>query len=128
MATEIWVNIGSGNGLLPDGTKPLTKPMLTFQHKGPVMLIWRAISLEISQPSIIKISLKIIFLRFYWNLPGANELKSKFQKGLLHPEDAFLNEHSITDGTDGQIPSAVGPIYIRIMACGPLGPIGARAP
>ena len=28
MATEIWVNIGSGNGLLPDGTKPLPEPML----------------------------------------------------------------------------------------------------
>ena len=27
--TEIWVNIGSGNGLLPDGTKPLPEPMLT---------------------------------------------------------------------------------------------------
>ena len=29
MATEIWVNIGSGNGLLPDGTKPLPEPILT---------------------------------------------------------------------------------------------------
>ena len=28
-ATEILVNIGSGNGLLPDGTKPLPEPMLT---------------------------------------------------------------------------------------------------
>ena len=26
---QIWVNIGSGNGLLPDGTKPLPEPMLT---------------------------------------------------------------------------------------------------
>ena len=34
----------------------------------------RAISFEISQPSVTKISLKIYFLRFYWNLPGANEL------------------------------------------------------
>ena len=34
----------------------------------------RAISFEISEPSVTKISLKIIFLRFYWNLPGANEL------------------------------------------------------
>ena len=25
----IWVNIGSGNGLLPDGTKPLPEPMST---------------------------------------------------------------------------------------------------
>ena len=31
MATQIWVNIGSGNGLLPDGTKPLPEPMLTHQ-------------------------------------------------------------------------------------------------
>ena len=29
MVTHIWVNIGSGNGLLPDGTKPLPAPMLT---------------------------------------------------------------------------------------------------
>ena len=34
----------------------------------------RAISCEISQPSVAKISLKIILLRFYWNPPGANEL------------------------------------------------------
>ena len=33
MATEIWVNIGSGNGLLPDGTKPLPEPMLTGGQK-----------------------------------------------------------------------------------------------
>ena len=32
MATQIWVNIGSGNGLLQLGTKPLPKPILT-SHK-----------------------------------------------------------------------------------------------
>ena len=34
---QIWVNIGSGNGLLPDGTKPLPEPMLTCH--GPVASI-----------------------------------------------------------------------------------------
>ena len=29
-ASSIMVNIGSGNGLLPDGTKPLPEPMLTY--------------------------------------------------------------------------------------------------
>ena len=29
---EIWVNIGSGNGLVPDGTKPLPEPMLTYHQ------------------------------------------------------------------------------------------------
>ena len=39
MVTEIWVNIGSGNGLLPDGTKPLPDPMLTDHQWGPVTFI-----------------------------------------------------------------------------------------
>ena len=32
MVTQIWVNIGSDNGLLPDGTKPLPEPMLIYHH------------------------------------------------------------------------------------------------
>ena len=31
-ALEIFVNTGSGNGLLPGGTKPLPEPMLTYHH------------------------------------------------------------------------------------------------
>ena len=33
MVAEIWVNIGSGNGLLPDGTKPLPEPVLIIISK-----------------------------------------------------------------------------------------------
>ena len=29
---DLKVNIGSGNGLLPDGTKPLSEPMLTYHQ------------------------------------------------------------------------------------------------
>ena len=29
MAMYIWVNIGTGNDLLPDNTKPVPEPMLT---------------------------------------------------------------------------------------------------
>ena len=32
MATYIWVNIGSDDGLLPDGTKPLPEPVLNNQQ------------------------------------------------------------------------------------------------
>ena len=31
---KIWVNFGSGNGWAPDGTKPLTEPMLTHHQCG----------------------------------------------------------------------------------------------
>ena len=73
MVTEIWVNIASGNGLLPDSTKPLPKPMLTDHHWSPVIFIIRAISQEMPQPSITKIYLKITYLKFHSNFPGANE-------------------------------------------------------
>ena len=41
MATEIWVNIGLGNGLLPDGTKPLPEPMLAYHQWGPKTFTWK---------------------------------------------------------------------------------------
>ena len=73
MATEIWVNIGSGNGLLPDGTKPLPEPVDWSSVKSSDIHI-RAISQEIPQPAITKIRLKITNLKFHSNFPGANEL------------------------------------------------------
>ena len=39
MATKIWVNTGSSNGLLPDGTKPLPEPMSTDHQWSPVTRI-----------------------------------------------------------------------------------------
>ena len=36
MATDIWVNIGLCNALLPDGTKPLPEPMLTDHQLSPM--------------------------------------------------------------------------------------------
>ena len=39
MVTQIWVNIGSGNGLLPDGTKPLPEPMFIVYHQWGLLTI-----------------------------------------------------------------------------------------
>ena len=36
MATQIWVNISSGNGLLPDGNKPIPEPKFINHQQGPV--------------------------------------------------------------------------------------------
>ena len=67
MVTTIWVNIGSDNGLLPDGTKPLPETMLTYQP----------------QTSITEIIWKIKYLKCHWNFPGANELISYLKCYLL---------------------------------------------
>ena len=42
MVTKICVNIGSGNGLLPDSTKPFPEPMLADHQWSPVTFIWMA--------------------------------------------------------------------------------------
>ena len=59
MVTYIWVNIGSGNGLLPDGTKPLPEPMLTDDQWGLKCGIHlRPILQEVLKISTLKMSLK----------------------------------------------------------------------
>ena len=72
MATGIWVNIGSGNGLWPDGTKPLPEPMLTDQSvkASDIHII---ISQEMPQQSITKICLKITY-KISFRFPRANVL------------------------------------------------------
>ena len=47
---SIWVNIGSGIGLLHDDIKPLPEPMLTSHHWSPVTFTWfRATSRRVSK-------------------------------------------------------------------------------
>ena len=77
------VNFGSGNGLLPDGTKPLPEPMLTDHQWSPSDIHIRAISQEMPQPSITEFRLKITYLNFHSNFPGASELNN--QNGLCSP-------------------------------------------
>ena len=59
----------SGNGLLPDGTKPIPEPMLT-NHQWILL----AISREILKTSLLDIILKMTNLRKIPKLPGAIEL------------------------------------------------------
>ena len=45
-AIWLWINIGSGNGLLPDRTKPLPEPILTNNHQWSPGIHLREILLE----------------------------------------------------------------------------------
>ena len=63
------VNIGSGNDLLLNGTKPLPEPMLTLHYWGSVAVIWEQFHSYYSEESVWKLML---------DLPGANELTMLF--------------------------------------------------
>ena len=70
MTTDMWFNIGLGNGgLMADGTKPFPEPMLTYYQLGSGYIHLMTISREIT--------LKTIYLQFHSNLTGAN--------GLINP-------------------------------------------
>ena len=72
----MWFNICSGNGLLPDGTKPLPEPMWTLYQWGFVALTQDQFQRKVFKISTHKISLKNIFVKLLphlW-LAGANEL------------------------------------------------------
>ena len=72
MVTQIWVNIASGNGLVPSG---ITWTNVELSSVKSMDIQLRAISQKIPQPSINKISLKSTYRKFDSNLPGANEFK-----------------------------------------------------
>ena len=40
MATQNWINIATGNGLMSDGTTPLPEPMFIYQQLDPVIFTW----------------------------------------------------------------------------------------
>ena len=52
MLSEILINIGSGNGLFSDGTKPFPEPMLTYHQWGIVAFTMSQEILQISVPGI----------------------------------------------------------------------------
>ena len=66
MATQIWVNIGSVNGLLPDGTKSLPEPILTQVE---LNIHRRATSQHVFRDYSFKIT--TITLRDHWVMPRA---------------------------------------------------------
>ena len=76
MTQQLWINIGLRNGLLPDGTKPLPKPLLNSY-------IWLVKCSGIHVRSILEQVIKLLFcakslkitrLKSLPHLPGANEL------------------------------------------------------
>ena len=70
---EIWVNIGSGNVLLPDGTKPLPEPKLTDHQWSPVTFILGQFHKSCLNHQSLNL-LKNYISKFHSNFPGANEL------------------------------------------------------
>ena len=71
----MWVNIGSNNGLLADGTKPLLKPMLAYHQWCPIAFIHlKAISQEVFMNLICNMRPQITLLRLQPHLPGAKGL------------------------------------------------------
>ena len=60
MGTNMWVNIGSGNGLMPDGIKPLLETLLTNYQWVLVAFTLKGISQEILKISVLDRSFKII--------------------------------------------------------------------
>ena len=63
----IWVNTGSGNGLLPHGTKPWIE-LLLISHR------WGTISQYVLKLLICVLNVKMILLILLPQLPGANGL------------------------------------------------------
>ena len=59
MSSGILVNTGLGNGLLPDGTKPLPEPMLTYHQCGTVTITWGKFRERYLSPQSVRLAWKL---------------------------------------------------------------------
>ena len=88
----MWVNIGSGNDLLPNGTKPLPEPMLTYHQWIPVTITsgqfrGRWFQSSINKQNWLEIYLSKFSFKSHWghwasrsrNLSGINTIWRKFK-------------------------------------------------
>ena len=76
LATQNWVNIVSGNGLLPDGTKTLSVQMLTYHQLDSVAFTWALFHKKknVLKIYIRKLSLKNKLVKLLPHLLGTDEL------------------------------------------------------
>ena len=74
MATSIPINIGSDNGSLPEGTKPLPEAILTYHQYGPVAFTRGQFHWIWSSYQITEFCMRIKYLKWQPHLPGDNEL------------------------------------------------------
>ena len=104
-STSGWINIGSGNGLLSDSTKPLPEPMLTCHQWGSMTTTWGQVQ-EIPRPSMTRVSLKITDQNFHFIAQTNPHLTSGFRRresrvcarrsrlNLLSSESLAVNLHT----------------------------------
>ena len=71
--TPIGVNISSGNGFVPDGTKPLRKPMLIWLSVRSGGIYLKALSGDDLKIAISKTRWKIASLKWHQDLHDTNE-------------------------------------------------------
>ena len=87
-----WQNwdMGSGNGLVPDGTKPLPEP-------SSKVFTWEQFHIKCSSTLIPNLCSEMILLNLIPHLPGTNELCVICQNVLMKQNSilAFFNQSSL---------------------------------
>ena len=105
MASEILVNTGSGNGLMPDSSKPLPESVLTYHQQDPLAFNRGNIYLnKIHTIAIPELCLKFAHLKSHPHLPG----NMKF---------AHLKSQPHLPGKNGLIETFMAAVRPRILLC-----------
>ena len=95
---SIWVNIGSGSGLVLGGTKPLPEPMLTIHQShdqwGLAAFTWGQFHRR-----YLSLIWKNSNLRLLPHLPWTNELTNDHINNNIIHKDGLVPDSQVIDGT-----------------------------
>ena len=97
--TEIWVKICSGNGLLPDSTKPKPEQMLTYHQWRLVTITWMQYHEGYLSHQLLKLAWELIFKNFIqisqgnmlMNIQIVSELSSAYDN-VMHYTNGLVKD------------------------------------
>ena len=91
---HVWKlgNIGSGNGMLPDGTKPLFEPMLIYHQWGSATTIRGQLPKRYFGHQYLELSSKLFYKISFKSPRGlrVNQFQTKYRAGRCTPQCQML--------------------------------------
>ena len=111
---EVEVNIGSGNGLLPNGTKPSPEPMLTYHQYGSLKFILDKVKISITEITHYKFG--TTSPRAQWVKQNDQHFADSILKCISFNQCFYISSHiSLRIVTKGPIDNRSA--LVRVMAC-----------
>ena len=113
---HIWVDIESGNVLLPDGSKPLPEPMLTYYQWG---------SIALTKTNFTGVLIKWVWETYFLNYFHISQAPMTYESTILHhcsPGNDWQADRTYFQALSNATSSHLHQCTATVQVCDKVGP------